>query len=240
MSGQELLRAELGRRVRWAAAGPDRPPPEPSVEVDAEAAERAAPDLSAVAVLRRFDPVIFARAAVEFALTVEGDRRVGWFRAFTRTAFLVGNPANLDTRFRGDHQSADRSTMWFAPAPEATTVGLRRLLKRFDSPTAPTPPPRLTVQVPGAGSDAEHHLQVATAGITVTDYLIHVNHILAESVLTRVVRPGDRLVLTHVPRIGGLSTPYSMLRVHRDTADPARLRAYAVLRPALRDREDAA
>jgi hypothetical protein len=108
MFGQDLLRAELGRRIAWAVAGPDSPRPEPPEPVDAEAAERDAPDVSAVAVLRRFDPAVFARSAVQFALGLSDEQRVAWFRAFTRTVFLAGNPENLVERFPGAHVSPDR------------------------------------------------------------------------------------------------------------------------------------
>jgi hypothetical protein len=237
MFGQDVLRAELGRRIAWAAAGPDSPRPEPSEPIGPEAADRDAPDISAVAVLRRFDPAVFARSAVQFALGLRGEQRVSWFRAFTRTIFLAGNPENLLERFPGDHVSPDRSAMWFAPAPDAATTGLRRLLKRFDHPAEPDLPAAVTLDVPaageepgaGAGRRAVHSVQVATAGVTGAQYLVHVNHVLAEGVLTGLIRPGDRLVITHVPRLGVVPGPYSMMRAHADTADGSRLRAYAVL-----------
>ncbi|MGD0602748.1 MAG: DUF6182 family protein [Streptosporangiaceae bacterium] len=37
------------------------------------------------------------------------------------------------------------------------------------------------------------------------------------------------MVLSHAPRVAGAAGPYSVLRVHRDGADPTRLRAYAGL-----------
>ena len=44
--------------------------------------------------------------------------------------------------------------------------------------------------------------------------------------------PGDRLVITHVPRLGVVPGPYSMMRAHPDTVDRTRLRGYAVLSTA--------
>ena len=58
------------------------------------------------------------------------------------------------------------------------------------------------------------------------------NHVLAEGVLTGFIRPGDRLVITHVPRLGVVPGPYSMMRAHPDTVDRTRLRGYAVLSTA--------
>ncbi|GAA1032774.1 hypothetical protein GCM10009557_32330 [Virgisporangium ochraceum] len=234
MPTQELLRAEWARRIRRVQVGPDAPAPDaPGPDApgppDVDAAERAAPDVAAIAVLRRFDPEVFVRSAVAFAAGVHGTRRDAWFRAFTRTIFLSGNPANLRGRFTGDHLCDDGSMMWFAPVPPDASLGLRRLLKRFDGGGEPVVPATLTTDLPGPASGTVHRLEIATAGLTVGDYLVHVNHVLAEAVLTRVIRPGDRLDLSHAPRIGHGGPPYSMLRVHHDTADHARLRAYVAL-----------
>ncbi|WP_330272830.1 DUF6182 family protein [Lentzea sp. NBC_00516] len=232
MFTQELLRAELGRRVQAATAGPDSvvlPPPAPPDLVELSAATQDTSDVAAIAVLREFDPATFARSVVEFASGVNGEPRGAWFGAFTRTLFLAGNPANLVDRFPCDHLAEDGSIAWFGPAPAARTTGLRRLLKKFDGARELALPPVVPIDLPGTGAGTEHRLQVATAGVTMADYLVHVNHVLAEAVLTRVIRPGDRLTLSHVPRLGTATAPYSVLRVHLDTADRTRLRAYAHL-----------
>lgn len=253
MSVQDLLHGELARRVNAAAAGLDRsrsprPTSSPGATAGAEqgptagrlpdlarlaAAEAQAPDLSAIAVLRRFDPAVFARSSLEFALGLDAARADGWFRAFTRTVFLIGNPANLAERFRFNQVADDGSIAWFGPASSAECTGLRRLLKLFAGTAEPTPPAALTVVVPGAVGDGGRNFELfmATAGLTMTDYLVHLNHTLAEAALTRTIRPGDRLRLRHVPRLAEPAAPYSVLRVHRDNHDPSRLRAYTCLRP---------
>ena len=230
MFTQDVLHAELARRVRAASAGPDAPPadlPEVPRLDELAAAEQKAPDMAAIAVLRRFDPASFARSAVEFALGVRGSARVCWFRSFTRTLFLTGNPVNLAPRFPFDHIAPDGSVAWLGPTSRKSSTGLRRLLKSFDGDVEVDLPATVAFDVPGAGCGAVLRCHVATAGVSVSDYLVHVNHVLAEAVLTGTVRPGDRVVLTHAPRVAGGA--YSVLRVHRDGADPTRLRAYAGL-----------
>lgn len=232
MLTQDVLYAELARRVRAAQAGPDAAPagvPEAADPGELAARERDTPDMTAIAVLRRFDPAVFARSSVEFALGIRGTARACWFRAFTRTLFLAGSPANLAARFSFDHVAPDGSVAWLGPSPHESSTGLRRLLKRFDGDVAADPPARPGFTVPGPRGGTTLYCHIATAGVSLSDYLVHVNHLLAEAALTGTIRPGQRVLLTHVPRLADAAGPYSMLRVHRDGADPARLRAYAGL-----------
>lgn len=241
MFTQEVLHAELARRVRAAMAGPSAAPEDvtgtpgvPGLD-ELAAQERAAPDMTAVAVLRQFDPAVFARSSAEFALGVRESARACWFRAFTRTIFLAGCPANLAARFPFEHVAPDGSVAWFGPAPRDSSAGLCRLLKLFDGDVEVDPPATVGFTVPGPPISTNSqcgttlYCHVATAGMSLSDYLVHVNHILAEAALTGVILPGHRVILTHAPRLTGAAAPYSVLRVHRDNADPARLRAYAGL-----------
>ncbi|HXL16819.1 MAG TPA: DUF6182 family protein [Streptosporangiaceae bacterium] len=232
MFTQVLLHTELARRVRAANAGLNgRPAPAtdlPDLTQLADAEENA-PDVAVIAVLHHFDLATFARSALEFALGVGAEERDAWFRAFTRTLFLAGNPVNLAGRFRFNHIAADGSVAWFGPTSTTQSTGLRRLLKRLDGTVAPNPPAALTLDVPGASGGQLYRLYVATAGVAMADYLVHLNHVLAEAVLTKAVKPGDRLLLHHVPRLGSAVAPYQALRVHRDSYHPTRLRAYACL-----------
>lgn len=232
MFTQEVLHAALARRVLAAQGRPDAVTEDvtelPSLD-ELAAQEQEAPDLAAIAVLHRFDPAVFARSSVEFALGIRGSARTGWLRAFTRTLFLAGRPANLAPRFPFDHVAPDGSVAWLGPVPQESSTGLRRLLKRFDGDVEIDPPATVGFTVPGPGSGTTLYCHVATAGVSLSDYLVHVNHVLAEGVLIGVIRPGHRVVLTHAPRLVGAAGPYSVLRVHRDSADPTRLRAYAGL-----------
>lgn len=238
MFTQEVLHAALARRVRAALAGPNAMPEDlpdapglpdvPGLD-ELAAQERDAPDMTAIAVLRRFDPAVFARSSVEFALGVQGNARTRWFRAFTRTLFLAGSPANLTTRFSFDHVAPDGSVAWLGPAPREASTGLRRLLKRFDGDVEADLPAMVELTAPGPPDGTTLFCRVATAGVSLSDYLVHLNHVLAEAVLTGAIRSGHRVVLTHEPRLAGAAGPYSVLRVHRDGADPTRLRAYAGL-----------
>ncbi|GAA4413510.1 hypothetical protein GCM10023148_08050 [Actinokineospora soli] len=226
MFTQDALSRELALRVAEAAAGPGQPVVAPGGPVDLDqlvAAVAEAPDTVAVVVLCKFDAAVFARSSLAFAAGLDPDAAARWFSAYTRTVFLVGNPANL-TRFPFAHVSDDGTTGWLGPDPAARFLGLRRLLKLFTPAATPEPPAEIPLRVPGRGGGRRLVLEVATAGVSTGDYLVHLNHILAESVLTEELRPGDRLLLRHVPTVVG--GPYLRLRVARDGE---RLRAYASL-----------
>lgn len=247
-TSQELLARELAHRIDAAGGGLGHGSAQsggsssavPAADLS-QAAQAAADDssgVSAIVVLRRFEPAAFARSSLTFALGLDAVRADAWFRAFTRTIFLTGNPLNLQERFRFDHVAADGSTAWFGPSPSASATSLRRLLKLHVASAPPRPPAVLALDVPGSpdgaaaaggGRRRSFELLVATAGLSTADYLVHLNHSLAEAALTGTLRPGDRLSLRHVPRLTLPFPPHSALRVHRDTHDPARLRAYTCL-----------
>ncbi|MFE0027915.1 DUF6182 family protein [Amycolatopsis sp. NPDC059021] len=231
MLTQQFLRAELARRVSAARAGEPRLQagqlPVPDLEQLAEA-KNDAPDIAAVAVLRGFDPTTFVQSSIEFALRLDPRLGRSWCQAFTRTLFLAGNPGNLSGRFVFDHVSPDGSVAWTRPVPPKQSLGLRRLLRRFDGSVPLTGPAVAEVHVPGPARGRAHLLQVATAGVAVTDYLVHVNHVLAEAVVNGTLAPGDRLFVEQVPRLAPAAR-YSALRVDRDNLEPEKLRAYAGL-----------
>jgi hypothetical protein len=72
-------------------------------------------------------------------------------------------------------------------------------------------------------------VHVATAGLTVPDYLVHLHHLLAEAVIGGLVRPGDRLLLRHVRQIDLRPDQVAEVRVHRGAPGSGLLRAYACL-----------
>lgn len=189
-----------------------------------------------VMVVGRFSLPNWVQETCRFALSVPAGRARPWQRSFTRTLFLAGRPNNLKERFTFDHIADDGSTAWIGPAPDEATAALRRLLKSFDG-TRELPawaPTTVVIPVPVGDRSADCHpihrdLYIATAGVTVSDVLIQVNHLLAEAVLDGLIRPGDRLTLRSVPRLAGLAMQFAALRVDTDTHRPHELRAYAGL-----------
>jgi hypothetical protein len=232
MVGQEFLASALRDRLARAGIDPPEIDARPGAEPDAEAG--APPDgPSAAVVLRRFDAPGLGGSALRFAVELDPARREPWLRAFTRTVFLAGNPANLRRRFAFAQVAPDQSIAWCGPAPAEELTGLRRMLKLFPAGRLSLPA-EVPLRVPGDGPGELRRLDVATAGLTTASYLVHVNHALAEAVLTGLLRPGGRVVLRHLPDLDEPALRAAdAIRVHRDLADPGRLRAYACLSPRL-------
>jgi len=178
-------------------------------------------------VIRRLDLASFVEGACTFAAGLAPDQHPAWRRSFTKTIFLAGNPENLDTRFRFQHITPDRSAAWTPPSTPDELTALRRLLKAFDGPHA-LPASQPTVTLPGTPGPARD-LYLATAGVTVADTAVHLNHLLAEATLDGLLHPGDRLAVRQVPRLLGITEPFAALRIAIDPADPTRLRAFAGL-----------
>jgi len=239
MFSQERLYAELSRRIQIVRDGHGarhEPVSSPAAPIDLsilDAAARAAPDIAAIAVIRDFDPVAFARSSLAFAFLLPEDWRSLWFSAYTRTIFLAGNPANLEGRFPFQYIADDASSAWLGPASPQLAMSLRRLLVLFRGDRAPRLANKFTFTAPlvagrePAGPRPERRVYVGTAGLSASDYLVHLNHTLAESVLTGLIVPGDTVTIRHLPRLHGCPEELAWLRVHRDSKDATRLRAYA-------------
>ncbi|MFB7981439.1 DUF6182 family protein [Streptomyces vinaceus] len=186
----------------------------------------------AVVVIGRLDLPRWVRETCAFALALDRGRREAWRRSFTRTVYLAGSPSNLRERFAFEHVAGDDSMAWAGPAPGAEMATLRRLLKAFEAADELTAQRPATVTVPGradARTPVHRELYIATARVSVTAALVHVNHLLAEAVLDGLIGPGDRLTLRFVPRLAGLCAQLAMLRVDTDVHRPDELQAYAGL-----------
>jgi hypothetical protein len=175
-----------------------------------------------VAVVRRFDLTAWIRGTVAFAagLGWAGE----WRRSFTKTLFLAGNPANLMDRFTFCHVDETGTLSWTAPAPAATQLPLRRLLRVFIGEQKLTVSGDVVIDLPG-GPGAERVLYIADAGLTVAQAMIHLSHLLVEAVFDGVIAPGDRLTVRLVPRLVGIPGPFDAVRVGVDPTLPGKLHA---------------
>ncbi|MEV5985424.1 DUF6182 family protein [Streptomyces sp. NPDC052051] len=244
-TSQELLRAEVARRI--ATARPELAARFDLLTADGLlAAQReitgAAQDarVQAVCVLRDFDLPSWARATCAFAARVDASAAVDWRRDFTRTVFLAGNPDNLKDRFAFGYVADDGSAAWQGPAPAEESTTLRRLLKLFDGaaelPTRPSAVVRvLADQDPRGRAPVRRELHVATAGVTVADCLVHLNHLLVEAVLDEVVGPGDELVVRQAPWLPTSPGLFAAQRIDGTPGHPDRLRAYTALTEEIHD-----
>lgn len=226
---QAVLRDEVARRIR--SARPDlrgrglSTLPE-LLSAQREAAEATGPTV--VSVVARFDLPSWILGTCAFAGGLPAEQGRAWLGGFTRTVFLAGNPANLADRFDFAHVTEDRSVAWTAPGTPPAT--LRRLLKLFEGAADLPARDELVVRIPGHGhAPTWRALYLATAGMTVAEAMVHLNHLLVEAVLDGHVRPGDQLLVRQVPRLVGVGEPFESLRIAPDHDDAERLRAYAGL-----------
>jgi uncharacterized protein DUF6182 len=180
-----------------------------------------------------FTPESLVRGTIDFAVAVSEKQRAAWHRSFTRTVFLAGRPESL--RARHPARSVTGGLAWYGPAPDAGLRNLSRLLKAFSGP-APVDVPD-TVLIPGSGTVVE--AAVATAAVSVRDYLVHVHHLFAEAALRGLVRAGDTVRIAHHPDLDRPEVVRALdpacagtvqTRITHDNRDPDRLRLYGVLR----------
>jgi len=94
MDTQELLQAAALDRFQRLAGMPG-------------AGSVAVPEVCVAVVVRTLDPETFLRGTVEFASAVPDELRDPWYRAYTKTLFLAGDPRHLPERFGGEHVAGD-------------------------------------------------------------------------------------------------------------------------------------
>ncbi|MBI0378111.1 hypothetical protein JBE27_17965 [Streptomyces albiflaviniger] len=250
MFTQQFLRTHLASRIRAARAGHDTEAldaqPLTAERMAELAGEAASATTSVTVVLRRFEPRIYAESVLGYALSLPDPLREAWLRAYTRTVFLTGNPANLATRFDFHHTSRDGSMAWTAPDDSGERSPLRRLLRLFPTAGLPALPARLEVSATASPERDPHapvrraRLYAVTTRVSLAAYLVHVHHVIAEAVITKLIDEHTRLTIHHVPQLDPSDGPFDMLRVVPDadadasgdgpeTAGPGRLRACAGL-----------
>jgi hypothetical protein len=168
----------LADRVDWVTTAPPGPD-----------------DVTVLVVLRSFDPAELARGARRFAAVLDRDEAAAWRRSWTRTRFLFGNPANLPGGL-ARVVTPDGAAAWLGPHPHARPPGPSRLLKPVTGEL-----PALPRDVRVAGTGRERVLQLAVAGLTLVDYLVHLHHTVAEAVLRGRLGQDDALLLSHRPTV---------------------------------------
>jgi Family of unknown function (DUF6182) len=180
----------------------------------------------AVVVMRDFVPQMFAQSCVAYVLGLSPQSAAGWFRGFTKTVFLAGNPMNLTKRFEFQLISSDGSIGWFAPVAPSESHTIRRLLDALEVGLPNESMTNFDIVIPAQKPDGSTKiLYVGVAGFNGMSYLIHLNHILSEGLLSGILGPGDRVVFRTVPSVNGCG-PLEGLRVSVDLFDRGRLRAY--------------
>lgn len=187
---------------------------------------------SVAVVVEDFTPASLVRGTIDFAVAVPEKERAAWHRSFTRTVFLAGRPQSVVARHPARHVSGGLA--WFGPAPADGLANLSRLLKAFQGP-APVRMPE-TLLLPGTSNLVE--AAVATGGVSVRDYLVHVHHLFAEATLRGLVGADDAVRITHRPDLDGPEIRAALdparagvvqTRITHDSRDPDKLRLYAVL-----------
>ncbi|MER6561630.1 DUF6182 family protein [Streptomyces sp. NPDC001027] len=188
------------------------------------------PETTVLVVLRAVDLPGLVRGALDFTAGLTGDEADAWRRSWTTTRFLFGNPANLTERAPARVISPGGSTAWLGPFLATRLPGPSRLLKPVAGVLPDLPD---TVEVPGVGptGDTCRELHIAVRDLSFAQYLVHLHHALAESVLMGRLAPGEPLRLIHRPDLDARAVDRDVdyARVHQERSDPDRLRLYVSL-----------
>lgn len=178
--------------------------------------------------------------ARQFAAALEPAPADAWLRSWTRTRFLFGDPANLPAAQPARVVAPGGTAGWLGPVPHLHQPGLSRLLKPV---TGRLPELPAEVDLPGTGDLPGEHgqqtelpaprrvLQVAVAGLSLSEYLVHLHHTLAEAVLLGSLDSDEPVRISHRPAIAADPAlgPPGYARVLPDPAAGGRLRLHTWL-----------
>ncbi|ACZ83709.1 DUF6182 family protein [Streptosporangium roseum] len=181
--------------------------------------------VTVMVVMRRLDLGDLVQGALEFTGGLSPEEADIWYRNWTRTRFLLGNPHNLLGSAAVRTVGPGGHLAWLGPVDVARPPGPSRLLKPVTGRLPELPP---SVHLPGGRRGAPCEIRIACRGLTTAGYLIHLHHTLAEAVLLGRIDPRTPVRLVHVPDLdegSALSSAYA--RVHYG-ADGA-LRLYTFL-----------
>lgn len=182
-------------------------------------------------VLRSFELETYLRATFAFLEAQSDERLDAWARCFTRTVFLVGRPRQLAAAFPFGHLADDGSMAWLLSDDPKEQTRLLRLLQRLKTSGEASLPESFT-DAPEQGGVAESRrvrAWIASTGLPLEDYLIHLNHLVCEAYLSGALRREDPLTLTHVGRIDALKLHPRAFRIHRDQTAGKELKLYGYL-----------
>ncbi|MET7550933.1 DUF6182 family protein [Streptomyces sp. NPDC005500] len=192
-------------------------------------------EAAAIAVIHSFDLEEFSRSLLEFVYKLSHVERELWLADFTRTLFLAGNPLNLAGRHPTTTLAPSCAMGWYAPASNARHRELRLLLRALEG-ELPASLQHTVITVPGTAPGPDEgapirkwRLAVDIREASLSRYLVHLTHTLAEAAITGTFRPGDQVRITHTTELAQPRRGFAYLRVHQDADNPDLLRAYTCL-----------
>jgi hypothetical protein len=156
-------------------------------------------DVSAAVVLAGFDVRAFVSGLVSLLRSLSEDERRPWYRAFTRTILFAGQPRKLAERFPPQIVDPDGTVAWYRPRPKQVIEPMSRLLARFPAGRAALDllPPNDVRLGEAAGGGLEVVLD--PAGMSLSEYLIHLGHSVSEPWARRVWDGRGEVLLCHRP-----------------------------------------
>jgi hypothetical protein len=156
-------------------------------------------DVSAAVVVAGFDLRAFVSGLTALLQSLDDDERRSWYRAFTRTIVLAGQPRKLAVRSPPHVVDPGETVAWYRPRPRPALEPMSRLLARFPvgRPVVDVLPPDDVRLGEAAGQGLEVVLD--PAGMNLSEYLIHLGHSVSEPWARGVWDGRGQVLLRHRP-----------------------------------------
>jgi len=189
--------------------------------------------LQTIVVLSNFEISAYVNNCLIFLSKLTEHALIDWYHQFTTTIFLIGNIGKLASSVTFLHIAEDGSSGWCAPASPLAWRQQTRILKQFKSmQTLGRHEYSINTSAycdSASSNGVSSVLQIAVRGLTLNQYLIHLNHAICEIYIMGLLKTTTTLIIKNVEDIVEVTETPHYVRVHIDSEIPDQLRAYALL-----------
>jgi hypothetical protein len=183
-------------------------------------------DVSVCVVLSDFDLESYVKGTLEF-LGCSPERDLGvWYRCFTKTVFLLGQPSRLRARHAFGFVATNGLIAWSLPCAKGATADIRRQLKSLHTEQTVQVPPVISLSPTPTGGH-RIHISIDIRDLSVEEYLVHLNHTLCEAFIEGHLSATSSIVVNNAGALDELPARWLYQRIQRDPRDPTKLRRFA-------------
>jgi hypothetical protein len=187
------------------------------------------PEDKVIVVIKSFDWEEYINALFEFNNKLSKQQKENWFKTFTRTIYLFGNPAKLDNYESLFAYRSENLAITF-PGKTSEYRGLQLLLRLVNTNKEYMLNDQ-TICI--AANQSKKNNQIAKLEVNLSELkfervLTHISHIINESLILNRINDIDSINISSVEEIN-IPPDYTNIRIDIDETNYEKLRTYCLL-----------
>jgi hypothetical protein len=193
------------------------------------------PSFRLIVVMNSFSPQNYLESLLGLMACTSPELKQSWFKRFTPTVFLAGNPLKMNNRTRFDYISKDETIGWVWEKEENRTRLSYTLRQLKMLRTAGAFYLRNHQNDQQLDTDAYAHQQlnihIPLNGQTFSDFIIHFNHLISEAIILKIINGREVLNFFYQNCVTIKDTDCCLYaRVKEDERKLGLLKTYALIR----------